>query len=121
MWTGKSVIGKKNLYHHSNSFLKLLYKRIIPIAIVAVMINYSVCPVLDILFPDKYMCETIGVLNGISTNANKPIAEFSIRIDKKTYRVPKSLISHNNLKKEKRYKIYYYQNSRLVYDIMQVR
>ncbi len=79
------------------------------------MLNYTVNPILDVTDSNKY--NTVGILTGVSSNANKPVAEFTIKIDNKTYRVPKALVSHNVLKKGSKYKIYYYKNSRLVYNI----
>lgn len=116
MLCDKQIIGRKKL-EHKNFTVKLLYTRIVPLIFVLAVSIYALMPVLDIIDVNKYTYETIGVLNGISTSSNKIIREYTIKLNNKTYYVPKALISHSVLQKGKKYKVNYHKYSRVVYKI----
>ena len=104
---------------NSNSFFKFLSARIIPIFLLLGVLYLTIPPALDLFDADRYSYSAIGTLDGLSSNNFKSawLGEYTISINKETYRVPKSLKHYSMLRKGTKYKISYFKHSRLVYQI----
>jgi len=116
IWLGKPIMKVDNHYNHS--IIKIICKRLIPILMISVMAKYMIAPIVDVF--DKNIYESIGVLNGVSSNSNKMSGDYPVKIGDTVYRMPKNLIHSSKLKKRYIYKFQYYKRSKLIYKIIRM-
>ena len=125
MWNGKDT--KTGYYINiRKKIFNILYRRICPIILILGFIWLISMPVLDIVDPSKHTYNKEGILKGVSIHSSRRgrslLDQYTIKIDDTTYRIPKGVVPHKNiLKKGKKYKVWYYKHSRVVYNILPVQ
>jgi hypothetical protein len=109
-WQGREGLwGKKIQFKFSKE--KLICTRVIPGLILIGIVYFNSAIVMD--YADPHIIVSEGVLKSISYSSLRPY-HYSIKIDGKTYRVPKKVQNYKYLKKGVEYKVLYFSHSKFV-------
>lgn len=118
----RNVSGTEKV-EYKNKIIKFLCKIVFPILLLGGVYVLFLCPLQDYFDPNKYTYNECGVIQAISThNSDKIIKrnEYSIKINGQTYRLPEELISYEELRSGGEFVIYYFNKSRIIYQIDKV-
>ena len=121
MWKGKDIITRKKIifkskpndkYKSISKIAKIIYTRGLPVFFLIGLFYLNFNVTRDFINPNVIAGK--GVIEAMSYSSKGLYFDYTVVIDGTDYHVPKSVQDYNFLQKGKKYKINYFEHSRIV-------